>query len=31
MVLEQDNEALAHRFHTDIFQMGKLEAADEDS
>ena len=29
MVQEQDNEALAHRFHTDIFQMGKLEAADE--
>ena len=26
---EQGNEALAHRFHMDIFQQGKLEVADE--
>src|ERR687883_1514580 len=26
---EQGNEALAHRFHMDIFQHGKLEVADE--
>ena len=26
---EEQNEALAHRFHMDIFQQGKLEAADE--
>ena len=26
---EQANEALAHRFHMDIFQQGKLEVADE--
>jgi predicted SnoaL-like aldol condensation-catalyzing enzyme len=26
---EQENEALAHRFHMDIFQQGKLEVADE--
>jgi len=29
MSQEQDNEALSHRFHMDIFQRGKLEAADE--
>ena len=26
---EEQNEALAHRFHMDIFQQGKLEVADE--
>lgn len=26
---DQENETLAHRFHTDIFQQGKLEVADE--
>jgi steroid delta-isomerase-like uncharacterized protein len=26
---EKENEALAHRFHMDIFQKGELEAADE--
>ena len=26
---EQKNETLAHRFHMDIFQQGKLELADE--
>ena len=26
---EQKNETLAHRFHMDIFQQGKLEVADE--
>jgi predicted SnoaL-like aldol condensation-catalyzing enzyme len=26
---EQENEAIAHRFHMDIFQQGKLEVADE--
>ncbi len=26
---EQQNETLAHRFHMDIFQQGKLEMADE--
>jgi steroid delta-isomerase-like uncharacterized protein len=26
---QQENEALAHRFHMDIFQEGKLEVADE--
>jgi steroid delta-isomerase-like uncharacterized protein len=26
---EQGNEALAHRFHMDIFQQGRLEVADE--
>src|SRR5512133_3427463 len=26
---EKQNEALAHRFHMDIFQKGELEAADE--
>ena len=29
MSREQGNEALAHRFHMDIFQQGKLEVADE--
>jgi steroid delta-isomerase-like uncharacterized protein len=29
MSQEQGNEALAHRFHMDIFQQGKLEVADE--
>lgn len=27
--IEKENEALAHRFHMDIFQKGKLEVADE--
>jgi steroid delta-isomerase-like uncharacterized protein len=27
--MEKENEALAHRFHMDIFQKGKLEVADE--
>jgi predicted SnoaL-like aldol condensation-catalyzing enzyme len=26
---EQENEAIAHRFHMDIFQQSKLEVADE--
>jgi predicted SnoaL-like aldol condensation-catalyzing enzyme len=26
---QQGNEAIAHRFHMDIFQQGKLEVADE--
>jgi steroid delta-isomerase-like uncharacterized protein len=26
---QQENEAIAHRFHMDIFQEGKLEVADE--
>ena len=26
---EEKNEALAHRYHVDIFQKGKLEVADE--
>ena len=26
---EQENETLAHRFHMEIFQQGKLEVADE--
>ena len=26
---QEQNEALAHRFHMDIFQQGKLEVADE--
>jgi hypothetical protein len=26
---EQENEALAHRYHMDIFQKGRLEVADE--
>ena len=26
---EQENETLAHRFHMDIFQQGKLETADQ--
>ena len=29
MSQEQGNEALAHRFHMDIFQQGKIEVADE--
>jgi steroid delta-isomerase-like uncharacterized protein len=29
MSQQQENEALAHRFHMDIFQKGKLEVADE--
>ena len=27
--IEKENKALAHRFHMDIFQKGKLEVADE--
>lgn len=27
--IEKENETLAHRFHMDIFQKGKLEVADE--
>ena len=29
MSQQQDNESLAHRFHMDIFQKGRLEVADE--
>jgi steroid delta-isomerase-like uncharacterized protein len=29
MSQQQDNETLAHRFHMDIFQKGRLEVADE--
>jgi predicted SnoaL-like aldol condensation-catalyzing enzyme len=29
MSQQQDNEFLAHRFHMDIFQKGRLEVADE--
>jgi steroid delta-isomerase-like uncharacterized protein len=29
MSQQEENEALAHRFHMDIFQQGKLEVADE--
>ena len=27
--MAEENEALAHRFHMDIFQEGNLDAADE--